>query len=101
MNDSESDSDSDNSSWSHGSDGTGESYMCKKGKLNVSVNDYTYPSPSKAIQQNKIQLKNNFNSKIMHENISKKSCTKKLSSIIMMCLMTLPMFLVIISLWKQ
>jgi len=26
--------------------------MCKKRKLNVTVNDYTYPSPSEAIQQN-------------------------------------------------
>ena len=51
--------------------------MCKKRKLNVSVNDYTLPSPNKAIQQNKIELNNNFNSKIMQENISKKSCTRK------------------------
>ena len=55
VNDSESDSDSDNSLWSHGSDSTAESYLCKKRKLNVSVNDYTYPSTNKAIQQNKIE----------------------------------------------
>ena len=45
--------------------------MCKKCKLNVSVNDYTYPSPSKAIQQNKIELNNKFNSEMMQENILK------------------------------
>jgi len=57
--------------------------MCKKRKLNVSVNDYTYPSPYKAIQQNKNEFNNNFNSEMMQENISTKSCTKKLSPIIM------------------
>ena len=46
MNDSESDSDFDYSSWSHGSDSTGEWDMCKKRKLNVSVNDYAYPRPN-------------------------------------------------------
>ncbi len=59
--------------------------MYKKHKLNVTVNDYTYPGPSKAIQQNKIELNNNFNLKIMQENIFEKSCNKKLSLIIMMC----------------
>ena len=43
--------------------------MCKKRKLNVSVNDYTYPRPNKAIQTNKIELNNNFNSEMMQENI--------------------------------
>jgi hypothetical protein len=50
----------------------------KKRKLNVSVNDYTYPSPSKAIQQNKIELNNEFNLEMMQENISKTSCNKNL-----------------------
>ena len=44
--------------------------MRKQRKLNNSVNDNTYPSPSKAIQQNKIELNNNFNSEMMQENIS-------------------------------
>ncbi len=52
--------------------------MCKKCKLNVTVNDYTYPSPSKAIQQNKFELNNYFNSEMMQENISRKSCNKKI-----------------------
>ena len=52
--------------------------MCKKRKLNDSANDNTYPSPNKAIQQNKIELNNNFNSKMMQENFSKKSCNKKI-----------------------
>ena len=43
--------------------------MCKERKLNILVNDYTYPSQNKAIQQNKIELNNNFNLKIMQENI--------------------------------
>jgi hypothetical protein len=60
-NDWESDSNSDCSSWSHGLDSTGESIMCKKRKFNVSVNDNTYPSPSKAIQQNKIELNHKIN----------------------------------------
>ena len=68
-NKSESDSDSDYSSWSRGSDSTGELGMCKKPKLNVTVNDYTYPSPSKAIQQNKFELNNYFNLELMQENI--------------------------------
>jgi hypothetical protein len=59
-NDSESDSDSDYRSLRHGSESTGQLYMCKKRKLNISVNDYTYPSPSKAIQQNKFELNNKF-----------------------------------------
>jgi len=46
-------------------DSTGELYRCKKRKLNITVNDYTYPSPSKAIQQNKIKLNNKFNLKFM------------------------------------
>ena len=50
--------------------------MCKKRKLNVSVNDYTYPNPNKAIQQNKIKLNNNFNSEMTQENISKNLATK-------------------------
>jgi hypothetical protein len=48
--------------------------MCKKCKLNISVNDNTYPSPNKAIQQNKIKL---IDSKIMQGSVSKKSCNKK------------------------
>ena len=54
QNESESDSDSDYSSWSRGLDSTGESYRCKKRKLNVPVKDYTYPSPNKAIQTKKM-----------------------------------------------
>jgi hypothetical protein len=76
-NDSESDSDSDYRSLRHGSESTGQLYMCKKRKLNISVNDYTYPSSSKANQQNIIELNHNFNSEIMQENISKKSCNKR------------------------
>ena len=47
--------------------------MCKKHKLNVSVNDYTYPSPDKSIQQNKFELNNRINLKAMKENDIKKS----------------------------
>jgi hypothetical protein len=70
MNDSESDSDSDYSLWSRGSDNRGKLYVCKKRKLNISVNDYTYPSPNKnkAIQQSQIKLHNEINSKNMQEN---------------------------------
>ena len=75
-NDSESDSESDYSSWSHGSDSTGELSMCENCKLNVSVNDNTHPSPNKAIQQNKINLHKKVNLKKMQK-ISKKSCNKK------------------------
>ena len=42
--------------------------MCTKCKLNVTVNDNTYPCLNKAIQQNKIELNNKFNSEMMHEN---------------------------------
>jgi hypothetical protein len=52
--------------------------MCKKCKLNVSVNDYTYPSPSKAIPQKKNELNNKVSSEMMQENILKKSCNKKI-----------------------
>ena len=45
--------------------------VCKKCKLNVSVNDNTYPSLSKAIQHNKIELNHNFDLEMMQENISK------------------------------
>ena len=41
--------------------------MCKKCKLNISVNDNTYPSPNKAIQQNKIEFNNKINSNKMQE----------------------------------
>ena len=58
------------------SDSTGESIMCKKCKLNNSVNYNTYPSPHKAIQQNKIELNNKINSKVMQEKIQK-TCHKK------------------------
>ena len=51
--------------------------MCKKGKLNISVNNYTYPKPSKAIQQNKIESNDKFNNDTMQENTSQKSCNKK------------------------
>jgi hypothetical protein len=71
---------------------TGESHRCKKHKLNVSVNDYTHPSPNKAIQQKKIEVNNNLTSGVMQENISKNLEAKKLSLIITMCLMTPPMF---------
>ena len=57
-------------------DSTGGLYMCKKCKLDVSVYDYTYPSPIKAIQQNEIELNNDFNSEMMQENISKNLATK-------------------------
>ena len=76
-NDSESDSHSDYSSWSHGSDSTGEFYACEKPKLNVSVNYYTYRSPNKAIQQNKNELNNNFNSEMMQKRYQKNLATKK------------------------
>ena len=59
VNDSESDSNSDYSSWSRRPDSTGELDMCKKCKLNITVNDYTYPSPNKAIQHNKKIVTNN------------------------------------------
>ena len=72
--------------------------MCKKCKLNIPVNDYTYHSPNKAIQQNKFELNNRINSKAMQENDFKKSCNKKLPLANLMCLMTIKMFLVIISL---
>jgi hypothetical protein len=72
--------------------------MCKKRKLNISVNDYTYPSSSNAIQQNKIEINNNSNLEIMQENISKKACSKKMLQPMMMCLMTPLMFLAITSL---
>ena len=52
--------------------------MCKKCILNVSVNDNTYPSLSKAIQHKKIELNNNSNSEMMQENLSKKSCNNKI-----------------------
>ena len=51
--------------------------MCKKRKLNVTVNDYTYPSPNKAIQTNIIKLNNNVNSNRMQENITKNLAIKK------------------------
>ena len=64
----------------------------------ILVRDYTYPCLNKAIQQNKIKLNKNFDSKMMQEHKSKKSNNKKMSLIIMMCLMTSLMLLVIISL---
>ena len=67
-NDSQSDSDSDYSLWSCGSDITGELYMCRKRKLNDSVNVNTYPSLSKAIQHNKIESNDKFNLEMMQEN---------------------------------
>ena len=51
--------------------------MRKKCKLKNSINDNTYPSPNKAIQQNKIELNNIFNTEIMQENIAKNLATKK------------------------
>ena len=54
--------------------------MCKKHKLDVPVNKYTYPGPNKAIQPNKFELKNNINSKAMQENDLKKSCNKKIAT---------------------
>ena len=77
VNDSESDSNSNYSSWSCVSDSTGESYMYKKRKLNISVNEHTYPSQNKAIQQNEFELNNKINLKAMQENDLKKSCNKK------------------------
>ena len=49
---------------------TAQGNYCKKSKLNVTVNDYTYPSPNKAIQQKKIEVNNNLTSGVMQENIS-------------------------------
>jgi hypothetical protein len=54
--------------------------MCKKCKLNVSVNDNTYPSPNKATQQNKITINNKINSKKMQENKSKNLATENVST---------------------
>jgi hypothetical protein len=59
---------------------TGELSICKKRKFNVQVNDYTYPSPNKAIQQNKFELNNNDNSKAMQEKDLKKSCNRKIAT---------------------
>jgi len=50
--------------------------MCKKRKLSNSVNDNTYPSPNKAIQQNQIDLNSKFDSKIYARKLSKRSCNK-------------------------
>jgi hypothetical protein len=52
--------------------------MCKERKLNILVNDYTDPSPNKAIQQKKIEVNNNLTLEVTQENISKKSCNKKI-----------------------
>ena len=52
---SEIDSNSDDSSWSRGSDSTGELHTCKKSKLNAAVNSYTNRSLRKAIQTDKSQ----------------------------------------------
>ena len=54
--------------------------MCKKRKFNVQVNSYTYPSPNKAIQQNKFELNNNNTSKAMQEKDLKKSCNRKIAT---------------------
>jgi rRNA maturation endonuclease Nob1 len=61
-------------------DSIGELYRHKKRKVNVSVNDYTYPSPSKAIQQDKFKLNNNFNSEMMQENMSKNLAMKNVTN---------------------
>ena len=42
--------------------------MCKKRKLNNSDNENNYPSPNKAIQQNKIELNNKTNLEMIQEN---------------------------------
>jgi hypothetical protein len=63
----------------------GNEIMCKKHKLNVSVNGNTYPCSNKVIQQNKIELNNKINLKKKEENKSKESCNNKLSLIILMC----------------
>jgi hypothetical protein len=68
--------------------------MCKKCKLNISVNDCTYPSPNKAIQQKKIEVNNNLTLEVKREIYQKNLATKKLSLIITMFLMTPPMFLI-------
>ena len=52
--------------------------MCKKCKLNISVNDNTYPSPNKAITQNKIELNNKFNSEMIQGKDIKKSCNEQI-----------------------
>jgi hypothetical protein len=54
--------------------------MCKKQTLNETVNNNTFPSPNKAIQQNKIKLNNRIGLNMMQEKISRKSCNKKCPS---------------------
>ena len=70
-NDSDSDCDSDYSSWSHGSDSTGELVQCKKRKINDSIDEYTTLCPSKAIFK-KIARKNFENHAISSRNSEKR-----------------------------
>ena len=74
--DSESDSDSDNSSWRCGSNSTGELHTSKKVKLETTVNSYTDPSPSKAIQTKKDFKDNKINLTVKKNRTSIKSCSK-------------------------
>ncbi len=50
--------------------------MCKKRKLNNSINSYTNPRPSKAIFKNKIESENSNKLNDMQGNTSEKSCSK-------------------------
>ena len=54
--------------------------MYKERKLIVSVNDFTYPSLNKAVQQKNIEVNKNLTSESVQENISKKSCNKNVTN---------------------
>ena len=54
----------------------GESTKCKKCIIIRPVNDNTYPSLNKAIQQNKIELNNKINQEAMQGNDLKNLATK-------------------------
>ena len=68
----DSNSDTENSSWRDGSSSTGESVRCKKRKLNSSLKNYTYPSPSRAIHNTKSKFSNILQIDIATKNKSKK-----------------------------
>ena len=72
----DSDSDFNDSTWRGKTNGTGESTICKKRKLNSSSKTYTYPSPSKAIRSTKIKLSNKLNIDNMMKDKSEKSFSK-------------------------
>ena len=69
--------------------------MCKKRKLNVSINDYTYPSPNKAIQQNKPIVTNNHDmsnniANVSNHNINIKTTnTKTKNKLVVTALITI------------